>query len=458
MNKAVVVFLEKESFVSSLIESGIWVKGVLVQVSPLSAPVTRVVISRVPPFIKDKAIMKELARFSKFARAMKMIPLGCKSAAVKHVLSFRRQVFMFLTRCDQHLAISFRCKHGDGSYVVFASTERLRCFECGDIGHTQFGCAHRAAQQADQQAGSGGGSVAKAAAASGPDHRAVPACAAVSDGVTGPRADIVTGSLNINGARDVYKREVLAQHIRLKKLNVVLVQETHSDEEDEVQWRMWWKRPVSLSNGTKAGGCSADWKCSVRLLQDAAFCSGFQAFWARWSERKAGFSSLRQWWDVGKAQIKLFCQQYTAYTSSEGKRALATLERSIAQLQQQIAGQHCEGLQVELEELRCNLGSFFSDRAKGALVRARFQMLREMDAPSSFFFNLEKKCGETKHMHALYMSDDRLSSDTSEIRERAVEFYSDLYEAVACDDACVAALVADLLRLTMEMWTRWSSP
>ncbi|KAI4871736.1 hypothetical protein NFI96_008948, partial [Prochilodus magdalenae] len=28
------------------------------------------------------------------------------------------------------------------------------------------------------------------------------------------------------------------------------ISETHSDEEDEVQWRMWWKGPVFLSNGT----------------------------------------------------------------------------------------------------------------------------------------------------------------------------------------------------------------
>ncbi|KAI4889036.1 hypothetical protein NFI96_021780 [Prochilodus magdalenae] len=154
MNRAVMVFLEKESLVSSLIESGIGVKGVLVQVSPLSAPAIRVVISNVPPFIKN-----ELARFGKFASTMKMIPLGCKSTAVKHVLSFRRQVFMFLASCDQHLDISFRCKHGDGSYVVFASTERLRCFECGDIGHKQFGCPHRAAQRTDQQAGNSGESV-----------------------------------------------------------------------------------------------------------------------------------------------------------------------------------------------------------------------------------------------------------------------------------------------------------
>ncbi|KAL7827793.1 hypothetical protein AOLI_G00309450 [Acnodon oligacanthus] len=147
MNRAVVVFLVTESCVSRLTESGIWVKGNMVQVSPLSAPATRIIVSNVPPFIKNEVLLKELARFGKFASDMKMIPLGCKNSAVRHVLSFRRQVFMFLNNREQSLEVSFRCKHGDGSYIVFASSERLRCFECGDIGHKQFGCPHKAAQQ-----------------------------------------------------------------------------------------------------------------------------------------------------------------------------------------------------------------------------------------------------------------------------------------------------------------------
>ncbi|KAL7838651.1 hypothetical protein AOLI_G00270550 [Acnodon oligacanthus] len=147
MNKAVVVFLVMESCVSRLTESGIWVKGNMVQVSPLSAPATRIIVSNVPPFIKNEVLLKELAWFGKFASDMKMIPLGCKSSAVRHVLSFRRRMFMFLNNRHQSLEVSFRCKHGDGSYIVFASSERLRCFECGDIGHKQFGCPHKAAQQ-----------------------------------------------------------------------------------------------------------------------------------------------------------------------------------------------------------------------------------------------------------------------------------------------------------------------
>lgn len=118
----------------------------MLHVTPLSAPATRVVISNVPPFIKDELIMKELARFGKFAGPMTDIPLGCKNSAVKHIRSFRRQVYMFLNNRDQTRDVHFQCKHGDSSYTVFDTTERLRCFGCGEIGHKRLSCPHGAVQ------------------------------------------------------------------------------------------------------------------------------------------------------------------------------------------------------------------------------------------------------------------------------------------------------------------------
>lgn len=65
MNKAAVVFLTRVKLVSILIKSGICVKGSAVQVTPLSVPANRVLISNVPLFIKDKTTTEELARFGK---------------------------------------------------------------------------------------------------------------------------------------------------------------------------------------------------------------------------------------------------------------------------------------------------------------------------------------------------------------------------------------------------------
>jgi hypothetical protein len=57
----------------------------------------------------------------------------------------------------------------------------------------------------------------------------------------------------------------------------------------------------------------------------------------------------------------------------------------------EMVGQGNVGLEANLAELRRDLGSIFRVKAKGALVRARFSMLKEMEALSSFFFGLERR-------------------------------------------------------------------
>ncbi len=142
MNKAVVVFLKAEALVNKLTVDGLWVKEAFVPVSPLSAPATKITISNVPPFVSN-VIINELLRFGKIASPMRMIPLGCKNTALKHVMSFRRQIFMFLSSQDRSLEVSFRVKHEDNSYMVYASSESLKCFDCGDVGHKRFSCPHK---------------------------------------------------------------------------------------------------------------------------------------------------------------------------------------------------------------------------------------------------------------------------------------------------------------------------
>uniref|UniRef100_A0AAR2LUZ3 CCHC-type domain-containing protein n=1 Tax=Pygocentrus nattereri TaxID=42514 RepID=A0AAR2LUZ3_PYGNA len=99
--------------------------------------------ANVPLFISNDLIAKELSRFGKFASAITLIPLGCKTAVLKHVLSFRRQVFMFLNSADKTLEASFRVAHGESSFMVYTSTDSQRCFECDDIGHKWFACPHK---------------------------------------------------------------------------------------------------------------------------------------------------------------------------------------------------------------------------------------------------------------------------------------------------------------------------
>lgn len=147
MNKAVVVFLKTEMLINKLTVSGVWVKGTFVTVTPLSAPATKIIISNIPTFISNDAIMKELQRFGKIASPVKLISLGCKNVALKHVLSFRRQVYMFLSSPERDLDVSFRVNHGENSYMVYASAENWKCFECGEIGHKRGACPKKIEQK-----------------------------------------------------------------------------------------------------------------------------------------------------------------------------------------------------------------------------------------------------------------------------------------------------------------------
>ncbi|KAI2646057.1 Transposon TX1 uncharacterized 82 kDa protein [Labeo rohita] len=106
MNKAVVVFLKEEQLVAQLIESGVVINGSFCPILPLATLTSKVIISNVPPFIPDEVIERELIRFGRIASPIKVISLGCKSSELKHVMSFRRKVFMFLK--EPTLDISFR--------------------------------------------------------------------------------------------------------------------------------------------------------------------------------------------------------------------------------------------------------------------------------------------------------------------------------------------------------------
>ncbi len=124
------------------------------------------------------------------------------------------------------------------------------------------------------------------------------------------------------------------------------------------------------------------WKFNNKLLLDRNFVHSFTAFWEIWRERKVQFKSLSQWWDIGKVQIKLFCQSYSAYNKS-------FLHNKMAQLEQEILRLNTDG-DIEtttevFEHSKLLLHNLLEERAQEMLIRARFQTFNSMDAPTAFF-------------------------------------------------------------------------
>lgn len=67
-------------------------------------------------------------------------------------------------------------------------------------------------------------------------------------------SDFTISTLNLNGARDVRKRASLFELVKLKSINVMLVQETHSDTLNETDWKREWDGEVVLSHLSRTSG------------------------------------------------------------------------------------------------------------------------------------------------------------------------------------------------------------
>ncbi|CAM2097040.1 unnamed protein product [Caretta caretta] len=142
----------------------------------------------------------------------------------------------------------------------------------------------------------------------------------------------------------------------------------------------------------------AYWHFNNSLLEDVGFVASFREFWLAWRGQRHAFPSARWWWDLG-----LFCHDYTRGASRQRDAAIGQLEREVLELERRLAASPedpslCRACREKREELR----ALEDHRARGAFVRSRIRLLREMDRSSRFFYALEKEGGqEARHLSPL---------------------------------------------------------
>jgi len=97
---------------------------------------------------------------------------------------------------------------------------------------------------------------------------------------------------------------------------------------------------------------------------------------------------------------------------------------------------------------KLQLENLLHETVKGALVRARFSHIRDIDGPTTFLFNLERKVCQEKQM--LRNDSGDLLHDPSEMRTFVVDFYSKLYDMEMTDLDSKTELFVLIPKLTPE--------
>lgn len=104
------------------------------------------------------------------------------------------------------------------------------------------------------------------------------------------------------------------------------------------------------------------WHFNVKLLQDAFFCDSFKLFWNKWKMQKDSFENMCQWWDVGKVNIRIFCQNYSSYNTSRVKFAVESLEKDTQRMESTIFNNNGTGQSELLNKKRKNLARFYRSK------------------------------------------------------------------------------------------------
>ena len=105
------------------------------------------------------------------------------------------------------------------------------------------------------------------------------------------------------------------------------------------------------------------------------------------------------------------------------------LETDIVELEHLSESTGNQGYIEILEEKNMALADLLESKVQGALVMSRFQNISEMDAPTSFFFSMEKKNGQRRVIYTLLSDTGQELMEPRQIRERAVSFYQALYSS-----------------------------
>ncbi|CAM2098498.1 unnamed protein product [Caretta caretta] len=189
----------------------------------------------------------------------------------------------------------------------------------------------------------------------------------------------------------------------------------------------------------------AYWHFNNNLLEDEGFVTSFREFWLAWRGQRRAFPLAWRWWDLGKVRARLFCCDYTRGTSRRRNAATEQLEPEVLELERHLAASPedpllCGACREKREELR----ALENHRARGAFVRSRIRLLREMDRSSCFFYALEKTRGAKKHVTCLLAEDGTPLTEPAEMCGRARAFYASLFSPDPTDpNAC--RVLADVI-------------
>lgn len=152
-NNRICFYLTEKELADKLIKNHkhIMIDNKYIEINPLISPTTKIIISNCFSSIPNHLLEQKFNQLGfKLASPINSLRIGTRQERFKHILSFRRQVYIMQ---EENLTIpeSINIQHENINHKIYLMEDNLRCNKCHRHGHTDNQCHQTTEQQTQAQ-------------------------------------------------------------------------------------------------------------------------------------------------------------------------------------------------------------------------------------------------------------------------------------------------------------------
>ena len=169
------------------------------------------------------------------------------------------------------------------------------------------------------------------------------------------------------------------------------------------------------------------WKMNCAILDDTIYTQEISLLISKWvSDGQKELSDARSVWEWTKFNIRDHAIRFSKKRARSRKDKEAQLEKEYASAKQIYEIDSCENNLNMLITAREKIESFYEEKTRGIIIRARARWHEYGEKSSKYFLNLEKRNHVEKHMRKLHINNS-FTTDPTVILAEQKRFYQDLY-------------------------------
>ena len=168
------------------------------------------------------------------------------------------------------------------------------------------------------------------------------------------------------------------------------------------------------------------WKLNTSLLLDDKYISHMKSTILKAIEDSKHLQNSIQTWDYIKCMIRTESITYSINRSKRDKNMLKQLSDRLSVLEEIVSSTPTADYVDEYDLIKKQIEEIYKEKAFGAIIRSRCQMLEEYERPTKYLLNLEKTTQNVKHIRTL-VNDGHKISCSHEILELEKKCFERLY-------------------------------